>query len=231
MARLPRLVMPGQPHHIIQRGTDRQPVFRSPDDYRRMLDLLAEHSARLGIAIHAYVLMSNHFHLLATPSTSEGLSVLMQSVGRHYVRYFNDRHKRTGTLWEGRFKATIIDSERYLFTCMAYIDLNPVRAGIVGEPSQYEWSSYAHNAGIRADPLIKEHALFWALGNTPFAREAAYREIVAGGISHADQSTITQATLRGWVLAPPDSPVMSGEMSRRPAPLPRGRPRKLICPH
>ena len=226
MARLPRLVVAGQPHHVIQRGTNQQLVFRSNVDYERMLSLIGNASRDFDVAIHAYVLMSNHFHLLATPATSSGLSMLMQSLGRSYVRYYNDLHQRTGTLWQGRYRATVIDSERYLFTCMAYIDLNPVRAGLASVPGEYSWSSYQHNVGHRVDPIVSEHPLFWALGNTPFAREAAYKEIVDLGVGREDHGTITKATLKGWVLGS-DGPTLTGkELSRRGLPLPRGRPRK-----
>ena len=130
--------------------------------------------------------MDNHFHLLATPSTSEGLPQWMQAVGRRYVRYFNDRHGRTGTLWEGRYRSTLIQTDRYLLACMAYIDLNPVRAGMVADARDYPWSSHGHYAGLRHDRLITPHPLYWTLGNTPFAREAAYAELVRAGVAPAD---------------------------------------------
>ena len=227
MARLPRLVVAGQPHHIIQRGTNQQLVFRSSADFERMLSLILSASRDFDVAIHAYVLMGNHFHLLATPTAATGLSMFMQSLGRSYVRYFNDRYQRTGTLWQGRYRATIIDSERYLFTCMAYIDLNPVRAGLAGMPGEYPWSSYQHNIGHRIDPIVSEHPLFWALGNTPFAREAAYKEIVSLGVVQEEQAAITKATLKGWVLGPDGPSLIGKELPRRGLPLPRGRPRKF----
>lgn len=200
MARLPRLTVPGYPHHLIQRGNNRQTVFTDSTDYRRLLEYLGECAPRYGVAIHAYTLMSNHFHLLATPEDGHGLSGMMQSLGRRYVRIFNDRHSRSGTLWEGRYKATVIDSERYLIACMAYIELNPVRAGMVLHAADYPWSSYAHQTGIRHDPLITPHSLYWALGNTPFSREAAYRQIVESGLSKEQVDDFTQATLKGWAL-------------------------------
>ena len=131
MARLPRLTVPGYPHHIIQRGNNRQAIFSSTADYQMLLALIDESAHKFGVALHAYVLMGNHFHLLATPTTEEGLPQMMQAIGRRYVRYFNDRQARSGTLWEGRYRSTLIDTERYLLACMAYIDLNPVRAGLV----------------------------------------------------------------------------------------------------
>ena len=227
MARLPRLVVAGQAHHVIQRGTGRQLVFRSADDFSRMLEMLADVARKFDLAIHAYVLMGNHFHLLLTPADRSSLSAGMQALGRSYVRYFNDRNGRIGALWEGRFKATFIESERYLFTCMSYIDLNPVRAALAAHPSEYAWSSYGHNAGLRRDPIIKEHPLFWALGNTPFARQAAYREIVDAGISLVDQAGLTEATLKGWGFGTPSYlQSLAASLVRRTSPLKKGRPFK-----
>jgi putative transposase len=180
MARLPRLTLPGYPHHIIQRGNNRQMIFADTQDFATMMALLAENAHKFAVAVHAYVLMDNHFHLLATPATAEALPLMMQAVGRSYVRYFNQRHARTGTLWEGRYRSTLIETERYLLACMVYIDLNPVRAGMVAQPGAWQWSSHAHYLGQRIDKLVTPHALYWALGNTPFAREAAYAGIGAG---------------------------------------------------
>ena len=204
MARLPRLTLPHYPHHIIQRGNNRQPIFASVADYQMLLDLLDENARKFNVAIHAYVLMSNHFHLLATPATPDGLPQMMQAVGRRYVRYFNDSQKRTGTLWEGRYKSTLIQTDRYLLTCMAYMDLNPARAGLVPGPPDYPWSSYGHFTGQRIDKLITPHPLVWELGNTPFAREAAYAQLVLSGISPVQQAALTEATLSGWALGEPD---------------------------
>lgn len=204
MARLSRLTLPGHPHHVIQRGNNRQAIFAVTEDYQTMLDLLDENARKFSVAIHAYVLMGNHFHLLATPETPNGLPQMMQAVGRTYVRYFNDQQNRTGTLWEGRYKSTLIQTERYLLACMAYIDLNPVRAGMAAQAKDYPWSSHAHYIGLRTDKLATPHALFWALGNTPFAREAAYAELVQAGISTGQQQALTDSALRGWALGSPD---------------------------
>lgn len=170
MARLPRLVVPGQPHHVIQRGNDRQPIFHDEQDYSAFLKWLREAAKIFKIAIHAYVLMPNHIHLLVTPADTVGLGKLMQWVGRYYVPYFNQRYSRVGTLWQGRYRATVIDSEKYFLTCSRYIELNPLRAGMVERPDQYVWSSYVHHAGIKSDPYITDHPLYWALGNTPELR-------------------------------------------------------------
>jgi len=204
MARLPRLTLTGYPHHVIQRGNNRQTIFADPADYRYLLDLLREQATVWRVQIHAYVLMGNHFHLLATPATDDGLPKLIQAVGRRYVRYFNRRQQRTGTLWEGRYKSTLIQTDRYLLACMAYIDLNPVRAGMVAQPQDYPWSSHAHYVGLHADGLISPHALYWDLGNTPFAREAAYADLVRAGIDVAQQRAMTEATLQGWALGEAD---------------------------
>ena len=226
MARLPRLTLPGQPHHVIQRGNNRQPIVVDREDREMLLALIGEHAARLQVALHAYVLMDNHFHLLATPSTVDGLPQWMQAVGRRYVRYFNDRHGRSGTLWEGRYRSTLIQTDRYFLACMAYIDLNPVRAGMVADARDYPWSSHGHYAGLRGDRLITPHPLYWALGNTPFAREAAYAELVRAGVAQTDVALLTEATLRGWAAGDArfvellqkntDRRVVKGRPGRRP---------------
>jgi len=204
MARLPRLTLPGYPHHVIQRGNNRQAIFTSPADYQTLLDLLRINAEKFGVAIHAWVLMTNHFHLLATPQTADALPQMMQAVGRSYVRYFNDAQGRTGTLWEGRYKSTLIQTDRYLLACMAYIDLNPVRAGLVAQAADYAWSSHGHYIGRKTDKLITPHPLYWELGNTPFAREAAYADLVRAGVSDQQRADLTQSALSGWALGEDD---------------------------
>ncbi len=181
MARLPRLSIPGYPHHVIQRGNNRQAIFLNDADRERMLDLLLEHSVKNQVAIHAYVLMDNHFHLLATPETAEGLPAMMQAVGRSYVRYFNDRAGRTGTLWEGRYRSTLIETERYLLACMAYIDLNPVRAGMVHAPLDFAWSSHAHYVGQRHGPAGDAASLGLGAGQHAVCARSGLRRAGAGG--------------------------------------------------
>lgn len=204
MARLPRLAVPGYPHHLIQRGNNRQAIFAATADYETLLSMLDENARKFEVELHAYVLMTNHFHLLATPATQEGLPLLMQAVGRRYVRYFNQRQGRTGTLWEGRYRSTLIQADRYLLACMVYIDLNPVRAGLVAAAKDYPWSSHGHYAGLRADKLVTPHPLYWSLGNTPFAREAAYSEMVAAGVTADQERALTESALRGWALGESD---------------------------
>ena len=227
MARQPRLALPGYPHHVIQRGNNRQPIVLDETDRRMLYSLWLEESQRHKVAVNAYVLLDNHFHMLLTPPSDEAMSLMMQSVGRSYVRYFNKRHNRSGTLWEGRYKSSLIDSEAYLLTCMAYIDLNPVRAGLSESAEDFSWSSYKHLAGQNIDKLVTPHALYWGLGNTPFAREAAYAEFVAGGLSAATQKDLTESALKGRVVGRPDF-LTSLEKSTRRQILPQkaGRPFK-----
>jgi putative transposase len=200
MARLPRLTVPGYTHHVIQRGNNRQPIVITDSDRQTLLDLIAENAAKHRVALHAYVLMDNHFHLLLTPETQTGVPQMMQAVGRRYVRYFNDLHHRSGTLWEGRYRSTLIQWERYLMACMVYLDLNPVRAGMVQQPQDHAWSSHRHYTGQVMERHLTPHALYWGLGNTPFAREAAYAEMVQAGLAAQQQALITASTLQGWAL-------------------------------
>ena len=227
MARLPRLTLPGYPHHIIQRGNNRQVIFADAQDFEAMLALLAESAQKFGVAVHAYVLMDNHFHLLATPSTAEALPLMMQAVGRSYVRYFNNRHGRSGTLWEGRYRATVLEAQTYLLPCMAFIDSNPVRSGMVAQAADYPWSSAAHWLGLRHDRMLSPHAAYWALGNTPFAREAAYASMLQEGQSQQVERLLADAALSGWALGSPE--FVQGLQQQTPRRITKakpGRPRK-----
>ena len=229
MARQPRLALPGYPHHVIQRGNNRQPIVLDEADRRMLYSLWLEESQRHKVAVNAYVLLDNHFHMLLTPPSDEAMSLMMQSVGRTYVRYFNKRHNRSGTLWEGRYKSSLIDSEAYLLTCMAYIDLNPVRAGLAESAEDFSWSSYKHLAGQSIDKLVTPHALYWGLGNTPFAREAAYAEFVAGGLSVATQEALTESALKGRVVGRPDFLTsLEKNTQRQILPQKAGRPFKKL---
>ena len=229
MARQPRLALPGYPHHVIQRGNNRQPIVLDEADRRKLYSLWLEESQRHKVAVNAYVLLDNHFHMLLTPPSDEAMSLMMQSVGRTYVRYFNKRHNRSGTLWEGRYKSSLIDSEGYLLTCMAYIDLNPVRAGLAESAEDFSWSSYKHLAGQSIDKLVTPHALYWGLGNTPFAREAAYAEFVAGGLSVATQKALTESALKGRVVGRPDFLTsLEKNTQRQILPQKAGRPFKKL---
>ena len=172
--------------------------------------------------------MDNHFHLLATPETEQGLPLMMQAVGRSYVRYFNLRHKRVGALWEGRYRSNLIESERYLLACMVYIDLNPVRAGMVAQPADFRWSSHRHHIGLASDKWVKPHALYWALGNTPFDREAAYARLVEAGLDAATTQALNESALKGWALGSEKFMLNLQLMSpRRPQPGRAGRPKRV----
>lgn len=230
MPRLPRLILPGQAHHLILRGNNRQAIFFSDLDRQHLLATLLEVALQHEVALHAYVLMDNHLHLLASPSTEGNLSRMMQALGRRYVAWFNTRHQRSGTLWEGRFRAGLVQGEVHLLACMRYIELNPVRAGLCAEATQWAWSSAMHHLGIRHDPLIKEHALYWSLGNTPFERQGAYREFLAQGTSPTEQRRLTDAALRGRPLASVEFlRPLAVEHAQTVTPRPRGRPKKAVA--
>ncbi|MEJ2652255.1 MAG: transposase [Gammaproteobacteria bacterium] len=176
MPRKPRFNLVDVPQHVIQRGNNREPCIYTEADYRRYLDDLQESAVKFNCRIHAYVLMTNHVHLLATPMADYGIAQMMQALGRRYVYYVNKTYKRTGTLWEGRYKSSLIDSDRYLLTCMRYIELNPIRANMVSHPGEYKWSSYHANAQGRDDALTEPHALYLELGANPDIRQTAYRD-------------------------------------------------------
>lgn len=167
--------MPGMPHHIFLQGNNRQDVFCDEEDYRAYLEWLREAARQYGVDIHAYVLLRNRVCLLATPSGQTGLARMMQWIGRHYVPYFNTKYGRSGTLWEGRFKTSVVDPDS-LMSCCCFMEMMPVKSGLADTPEAYEWSSYRHHAGIAPSPLVRDHAVYWELGNTPFGREMAYRE-------------------------------------------------------
>jgi putative transposase len=183
MPRKPRFFLPGVPVHVVQRGNNRQAVFFDDNDYRVYLDWLGTAAGEHGCAIHAYVLMTNHIHLLMTPNGREAISATLQAVGRRFVPYINHSYGRTGTLWEGRFKASAVQAEDYLLACYRYIELNPVRAGMVERPEDYPWSSYRANACGAPDPLITPHPLYLACGTDAPGRQAAYRQLFASHLA------------------------------------------------
>lgn len=222
MARLPRLILPGFPHHLIQRGNNRGPIFTDAADFEVMVQLLRQQSREHGVAIHAYVLMDNHFHLLATPAREDSLARMMQGVGRRYVRHFNLRHGRSGTLWEGRYRCAVIQAEAWLLPCMVHLDLHPVREGRVERPQDWAWSSHRHYVGVETERMVTVHPLLWTLGNTPFAREQAYAQRVEAGIPPALQEALADAALHGWALG--DEGFLAGLQKLTPRRLIRGRP-------
>jgi putative transposase len=227
MARLGRYYLPDQPLHVIQRGNNREPVFFDAEDYRLYLGWLAEASARCGVAIHGYVLMTNHVHLLVTPGDAAALSRMMQSLGRLYVRHVNRTYRRSGTLWEGRYRAAPVEAEAHLLACLRYIELNPVRARMVRKPGRYPWSSYRAHAEAAADPLLSEHPLYAALGATPVARSKAYLGLIAEALDPGFIDELRAATNGGWALGGAKWRAKVEQVARRrAAPRPPGRPRK-----
>jgi putative transposase len=229
MSRIPRLVIPNHPHHVVQRGNNKQKIFHDADDYLAFLGWLRGASRQFKVAIHAYVLMSNHFHLLASPSDPQGLARMMQWVGRFYVPYFNRKYDRSGALWQGRFKTSVIESEQYFMFCSRYIEMNPVRADLVVHPGGYMWSSYAHHVGDKLDTLIVDHPLYWALGNTPFEREVAYKQWMAQVVAQEEVDSLRHAIQKGWALGSERFQIdLEKRTNRRVRPAKRGRPFKQV---
>ncbi len=200
MARHPRLILPGVALHVIQRGNNRGACFKDDSDYRMYLAHLRHLCGRYQCELHAYCLMTNHVHLLLTPTETGGCSPLMRDLGRSYVRHFNRRHDRTGTLWEGRFRSCIVESAAYVLACYRYIELNPVRAGIVSHPSAYPWSSHTVNSGMRADPMVLPHCEFTALAANSARRHVSYRALFEQSFDDALLKTIRTATNGGYPL-------------------------------
>jgi putative transposase len=227
MARLPRFVIPDQPQHLILRGNNRSEIFCADADYLFYLEKLQLACDKHGCDIHAYVLMTNHVHLLITPHKEQSLSKAMQMLGRYYVQYYNYCYQRTGTLWEGRYRATLIDTEAYLLTCMRYIELNPVRAGMVSHPSRYPWSSYHHNALGKLNDVITPYIEYRRLGKTDKARQAAYRALFRHHIPEKSITEIREATNKAWVLGNDRfKQRIQKQLERRVEPKARGGDRK-----
>ena len=200
MARLPRVCPVGIPQHVIQRGNNRQVCFASEQDFVAYAAWLKEYSKKHKVDIHAWVLMTNHVHLLCTPRANNAISLMMQSLGRQYVRYFNFSYKRTGALWEGRFKSCLVQEENYLLHLYRYIELNPVRAGMVKQPSDYSWSSYQINALGKESNLCTAHPLYIALASESKERRENYRELFKYQVEGKLLEDIRTATNRGMVL-------------------------------
>ena len=194
MPRKPRMHLPEVPCHVVHRGNNRQAAFFTDDDYRFYLACLSDGAKRYGVSVHAYVLMTNHVHLLVTPSVSDGVSRLMQSIGRRYVQYVNKRRLRTGTLWESRHKSSLVQHERYLLTCYRYIELNPVRAGMVLQPGDYAWSSFRENGYGQASSILEPHPIYLSLGQNEVMRQAAYRNLFRQELHRADIHAIRGAS-------------------------------------
>jgi putative transposase len=227
MARLGRYFMPDQPLHVIQRGNNRAATFFCDDDYTRYRGWLADAAAEYGCAIHAYVLMTNHVHLLVTPASTDSLPRTMQSLGRRYVRHVNGAYRRTGTLWEGRYRAAPIASEAHFLACCRYIELNPVRAGMVAHPREYPWSSWRAHALGAADSLVRDHPLYRALGRTAADRRKEYRALFRAALDQGFVEALRAATNGGWALGDARFKREIAKVTgRRVAPLPKGRPPK-----
>jgi putative transposase len=226
MARKPRFNIIGIPQHVIQRGNNREPCFYAEDDYYRYLYDLTDAARKNHCAIHAYVLMTNHVHLLVTPFKEHGVSHMMQDLGRRYVRYVNYAYKRSGTLWEGRFKASLVDSEIYLLTCMRYIELNPVRASMVDHPGYYQWSSYHCNAMGKESSLISKHVLYQQLGRNTDEQQYFYRELFRNHLDDTELHSIREAVNHELVLGRDDFKNKISEMTKRQVqPAQMGRPK------
>lgn len=227
MARLPRLNIPNIPQHVVQRGNNKQACFFDEKDYIVYLDKLRSYSKKYKVEVHAYVLMTNHAHLLMTPRTKIGISQLMQALGRYYVRYINQTYQRTGTLWEGRFKSALVDSENYFLIVSKYIELNPVRAGMVKHPAQYPWSSFRGNATDINIELLTPHSCYQALGNNSHNRQAVYRALFNDEIPEKSLFEIREAINKAWVLGDQKfKKQIETQLKRRASPLPRGGDRK-----
>ena len=222
MARLTRIFLPETPVHLVQRGNNRSTCFEFVGDARRYLEFLDEARQLHLVDIHAYVLMNNHIHLLASPrGDPKGISQMMKVLGQRYAQYFNKRHHRTGGLFEGRYHSCLIGEEDYLFACYRYIEMNPVRAGIVNAPEEYRWSSYHANALGIEDPLIVPHASYVASGQEPEARQYHYRQLFETPLTSITLKDIRHQTRRGHAFASED---FRNHLDQRPGPMTGVRP-------
>jgi putative transposase len=204
MPRQLRLRLAGVPLHIIQRGNNRARCFHSEGDYRLYLGLLLELSPKFRCSVHAYVLMTNHVHLLLTPTEELGASMLMKNVGQRFAQFANRSNGRTGSLWEGRFRSSLVDTDGYLLRCHRYIECNPVRAGMVVDPADYPWSSYRANALGQADPVLSPHPIYLALGADEWERRTRYVRLFEGEMSDRELARIRDATNGGFPLGSED---------------------------
>jgi len=228
MARLARTIIPGQAMHVMVRGNNREILFFNDADRRIYLDWLREAAKQFGSAVHAFALMPNHVHLLMTPQNVDSLAKTMQSLGRRYAQYFNQQHHRSGTIWEGRYRSSLIDPD-YFLRCQRYIELNPVRTGFESSPQDSTWTSFASHIGGNAEPWLVDHQHFWSLGNTPFERQMAWSAFVKDGAPHWEDRQITEALVRSkpWV-----SDIYAKRLFKDNPELTlmrhRGRPKKLV---
>jgi len=227
MPRRARLTLPNVPLHIIQRGNNRQACFYADEDYHFYLDWLREYAAKTGCHVHAYVLMTNHAHLLLSAQRPESAGALMKALGQRYVQYVNRTYRRSGTLWEGRFRSCLTQEESYLLACQRYIEMNPVRANMVEHPAEYRWSSYRGNAQGEPDALVQPHGLYLALGQDAKSRAAAYRELFRHELEPGVVDEIRRATNGNYALGNAAfAAQVSAALGRRAVPGKSGRPRR-----
>jgi len=209
VARPKRCFVEGLSCHVTQRGVDRSPIFRASTDYEVFLTILTYECGESGVRVHSYALMGNHIHLLATPEHETSLPNTMQALGRRYVPFFNQRYSRTGGLWEGRYKLALVHDERYWLTCMRYVEMNPVRAGIVARPEDYRWSSYAHHGFGKPDRLITDHPLYLGLASSSVQRQLAWQRICGQPIASEHMESIRRSIRSGIVSSDPMLPEVS----------------------
>lgn len=227
MPRRARLAVPGVAWHIIQRGNNKAPCFFAEEDYHRYLDTLCEKAGRYDCAVHAYVLMTNHVHLLLTPTRVDSVALLMKHLGQRYVQYVNRRYHRTGTLWEGRFRSCLMQSEGYILACYRYIELNPVRANVVSDPRDYPWSSHRANAHGDVDPLLEPHPEYLRLGCDGGSRRLAYQALFTTPLDPQRISELRHATNGNYALGDADFRAnIASVLKRRVTPGKKGRPAK-----
>jgi putative transposase len=231
MPRRARITLAGVPLHLIQRGNNRQACFYSDDDCIHYLDWLGDHARSTGCRIHAHVLMTNHVHLLVSSDDAEAPGVMMKRLGQRYVQYINRTYRRSGSLWEGRYRSCLIRQEAWLLTCQRYIELNPVRAGMVEHPADYRWSSYRTHAQGEWNLLLTPHPLYLALADTAEARQHAYRELFRTHVEPGLIDQIRQATNGNFVLGNDRfAEEIRLALGRRVTPGKAGRPKKTAPP-
>lgn len=239
MARLSRLDVVDWPHLLVQHVREGERLIRDEADRQVLWMAMLDAARQTQMAVHAYAILDDHFHLVVTPGQRGSMGAFMQAIGRRYVARYNHRHGRTGTLWDGRFRGTVLSPDRYLLDAILFVETHP---GLVSPPlltpqgapisgmSGFGYSSVPHHVLHRSDPLVQDHALFWALGNTPFERESAWRQRLADGLSEADRAQLADAMLKGWALVEPSQRhALEMATGRRMAPRPRGRPRKVVA--
>ncbi|MBA1148595.1 transposase [Ectothiorhodospiraceae bacterium WFHF3C12] len=229
MPRRARVLLPGVPLHVIQRGNNRQACFFADEDCSRFLEWLAECAEEASCRVHAYVLMTNHVHLLLTPQRWDSAGLLLKRLGQRYVQYVNRTYRRSGTLWEGRFRSCLVADERYVLTCQRYIELNPVRAGMVEHPAEYPWSSYRCSARGESSDVLTPHSAYLELGNTMPERLTAYRSLFEDALGTEVVHEIRSATNGNYALGSERfREEVERTLGRRVAPGRPGRPKKAL---